>query len=316
MATVGVELVCVFFFCKGSEGGRGLTNPVVHPEVGDHVVENHVPATDHLSANNEEGNHGSNASIAEHDQWQLLLLEERAVLAKVEVRDLRDSLVVLLSSQVGEEVSWPAEKLVLDADPQSDNWGVLSEVGQLHGLNLGVLALVRLDPALTLVWHESSILVDVASSLVVGAVADAPAVEGNEEEGVHDQAHDIVEALVLAEGTVSALVCQNPDTGEDEALEDRVGCPGGPTRVDVGDVLDVGGGVAEGGHVEVVANHVGHGAEDGGLEAVCWDGVVNHLHGVGGQLKDLASLGDVLSLFRGSSIGGASCGSHDGGSRR
>lgn len=228
------------------------------------------------------------------------------------MRELWESLVVLLSRQVGEEVSWPSKELVLDADPQGDDWGVLSEVGKLHGLNIGVLALVRLDPALTVVWHESSILVDVSGSLVVSAVADSPAVEGDEEEGVHNQAHDVVEALVLAESTVSALVCQNPDTGEDEALDDGVGCPGGPTRVGVGDVLDVGGGVAEGGHVEVVANHVGHGAEDGGLEAVCWDGVVNHLHRVGGQLKDITVLGDVLSLFRGSSIRGASCGSHDG----
>jgi hypothetical protein len=292
---------------------------VVHPEVGDHIVKHHVPAPNHLSTNNEEANHSSNARIAEHNQRQLLLLEQHAILTKVEVRELREPLVVLLPSQVGKEVPWPPEKLVLDAHPQRNERGVLSKMRELHGRNIRLLALVRLNPALTQMRHESSILINIPRSLVVSTVADSPAVERDEEEGVHDKTHDVVEFLVLAESAVSALVCQDPDPGEHESLDHGVGGPGDAARVGVGDVLDVGGGVGEGGEVEVVAHHVGHGAEDGGLEAVRWDGVVDHLHGVGGQLKDLAVLVDVLSLLGGgSSIGGASCGSHDwgGGSRR
>lgn len=171
--------------------------------------------------------------------------------------------------------------------------------------------MVRLDPAVADVRHERSVLVDVAGGLVVGAVAEAPAVEGNEEEGVHNQAHDVIETLALAECAVTALMRQNPYSREHEALDDRVGGPGNSARIGIRDVLNEGGCVAEDAEVEVVSHNVGHGADNGGLEAVRWNGIVDHFHGEVREFKDLAGLSDVLALFRGSGIGGAPRGSHD-----
>lgn len=58
---------------------------------------------------------------------------------------------------------------------------------------------------------------------------------------------------------MTALVCQDPDTGENEALHSCVGNPGGKTEVDVGDERDEGNGeVDENGEVEVVADYICH----------------------------------------------------------
>ena len=185
---------------------RRLTNPVVDPEVWQNVVENHVPGSNILSSNSQDSNHSTDADIREENEWKLLLLEVQRVLAKVEVGDLWESLLRLLSSQVGEEVSWPAEKLVLDAVPESDQWSVLRKVSKLNGSCVGLLAAVRLDPGLALVWDKSGILLDVACSLVVGGVGDLPGVEWHQEERVHEQSHDVVELAGLGECAVAALV--------------------------------------------------------------------------------------------------------------
>jgi hypothetical protein len=126
-------------------------------------------------------------------------------------------------------------------------------------------------------------------------VADAPAVKGYEEEGVHDQAHCPVEFLGFGESAVATFVCEDPDAGEDEALHCGVGGPGCESEVRVGEEWDVGDGkVDEGAEVEVIAYDVGHAAEDGGLEAVGGDGVVDLLHGEGREFEDIAIKIDVL----------------------
>jgi len=129
-------------------------------------------------------------------------------------------------------------------------------------------------------------------------VRETPAVEGNKQERVHDKTHGVVEVFRLGEGAVAALVCEDPDAGEDEALHGGVGCPGGEAEVGVGEEGDVGHGqVDEDGEVEVVADDVGHGAEDGGLEAPGWDGVVDFLHGEGGEFEDIAVEVEMGQLF-------------------
>ncbi len=85
---------------------------------------------------------------------------------------------------------------------------------------------------------ERGVLFDVASRLVVLGVSDAPGMERHEEERVHDQAHGVIELLVLGEAAVAALVCQDPDAGEDEALDGGVRNPGGESKIDVGEERD------------------------------------------------------------------------------
>lgn len=241
------------------EEGDG-NNPVVNPEVWDNVVEDHVPAANHLTTSNEETNHGKNTHNGLANEWELLLLENVRILTPVEVGDLWvwESLVVFLASQVGEKVSWPSEKLVLDAVPEGDHWSILGEMSKFDSSGISLLTAVRLDPGLALVWDESGILLDVSGSLVVGRVGDLPGVEWDQEERVHDHSHDVVESDRLGESAVTALVGQNPDAGEDEALEDRVTCPCNATSELVWNVLDVGGGIGEDGDVEVVTDNVCH----------------------------------------------------------
>lgn len=176
------------------------------------------------------------------------------------MHDLQSLLtLVFLSGQVAEEVSRPSKQLVDDIVPESHDWGVLCQFGELDHVCLGILAAVCLDPRLPGVRHERSVLVDVASRLVVLGVGDAPGMEWDQEERVHDQAHGVIELLVLGESTVSALVCQDPDAGEDETLDGGVCNPGRESKVDIGEERDIRHGeVDEGRQVAVVADHVCH----------------------------------------------------------
>ena len=54
---------------------------------------------------------------------------------------------------------------------------------------------------------------------VVAVVRDLPGEVRGPEEGVGDEADHIVDELVSGEGRVTALVADDPDTGEDETLE-------------------------------------------------------------------------------------------------
>lgn len=107
--------------------------------------------------------------------------------------------------------------------------------------------------------NESRILLQVSGRLVMLRVGESPGMEGNEEEGMHDQTHGIIELLGLRKGAMAALVCQNPDTGEDETLDGGVCNPGCESKVDIGQERNVGNGeVDQGGEVEVIANDVCH----------------------------------------------------------
>lgn len=146
-------------------------------------------------------------------------------------------------------------------------------------------------------WHKSGISLHVSRRLVVLGVGETPRVEGNQEEGVHDQSHGVIEHLVPGESTVSALVCQNPDTGKDTSCRKSVRRPGSESKICVGEERDVGEGeVAEGAPVEEIADDVCHGSKDGGLEAMGGDSIVDLLHGEVRQLEDLAVEIEVLAI--------------------
>jgi len=63
---------------------------------------------------------------------------------------------------------------------------------------------------------------------VVLAVADAPAVVGHQDGGVHDVAHKVVERAAGAERLVAAVVADNEERPEHGALGDPVQGPGPP----------------------------------------------------------------------------------------
>ena len=167
--------------------------------------------------------------------------------------------VVLLSGQVEEEVSRPAEELVDDAVNQHSNWRILSQLSKLNHVLLGLGAKLGIEPRLAAVRDERGVLVHVSGGLVVLAMAQSPGVERDQEEGVHDQSHGPIELLVLGKGPVATLMCQNPDTGKDEPGDRGVCSPGKSSQRGGWDHGDVGcGSIDEHGVVEKVAHHICH----------------------------------------------------------
>ena len=170
-----------------------------------------------------------------------------------------------------------------DDIPQRNERRILSKLSELHERFHAFLESplrVAFQPRRPRMWHKHRIALQIPRRFMMLAVAQAPAVEGNEEEGMHDQSHDPVQLLALGESAVTALVSEDPDAGEDHALGGGVGEPREETQWEGGDGGDVGDGeVDEGAHVEEIADDVGHAAEGGGFEAVWWDGVVDFFHG-------------------------------------
>lgn len=76
---------------------------------------------------------------------------------------------------------------------------------------------------------------------------------------MHDQTHGPIELLRFGEGPMATLVCQNPDTGEDETLYCRIRNPCEESKVRVGEERDVcGRKIDQGGGVAEVSDNVCH----------------------------------------------------------
>ncbi|CAG8960711.1 hypothetical protein HYFRA_00013481 [Hymenoscyphus fraxineus] len=301
-----------------------LTNPVVHPQPWDSPAHDHVEMSKGLASNDQSSNHDSNGDIRQDNQWQLVLLVEDTVFAKVEMRDLHATgSIISLSSNVHQEIRRPTEQLMDDIVPQSSHWRILGQFCELDQVCLCILSKFVLEPLCSCVWHECSILLHISRSLVVLRVRESPGMERNQEEGVHDQSHGIIQHLVSAKGTVSTFMCQNPDTCKDATSRKSICRPSSETEVCRGKHWDVGeGDVAEGSPIEKVAHDVGHGADDGGLEAMAGNGIVDFLHGEVWQFKDFAmeinvlsiswSALDLVGLCHGAGLFGGCLSSHDG----
>ncbi|PBP27062.1 hypothetical protein BUE80_DR001978, partial [Diplocarpon rosae] len=181
---------------------------LVHPQPRDPPEDDDIPAPEQLSGQHERRNHDRDPDVRQHDQGQLVRLEEHAVLPVVEMADLGPlGAVVLLARQIEQQLC------------------------KLDHVRARLGAELRLDPGFAGMRHERRVLLHVSRRLVVLAVAQSPRVEGHQQEGVHDEAHGVVEVLVLGEGAVAALVGQDPDAGEDEALHGGVGHPGGEAQL-------------------------------------------------------------------------------------
>ena len=90
-------------------------------------------------------------------------------------------------------------------------------------------------------------------------VGNSPGVEWHKQERMHDQSHSPVQLLVLAECSMSALVCQNPNAGENEALNGGIRNPGCKSEVWVGEEGNIGNGeVDKSRDVKVIADDICH----------------------------------------------------------
>lgn len=99
------------------------------------------------------------------------------------MHDLQSLLaLVLLSGQIEEEISRPAENLVDDVVPESNNWGVLCQFCEVDHIGLGFFSEICFDPGFSGVRNERGVLINVSGCLVVLGMGYAPGMERDEEE--------------------------------------------------------------------------------------------------------------------------------------
>lgn len=259
----------------------GLTEPVVNPEVWDTVEDNDVPGTEGLVCEVEEIASDCDSEVRVQDQVGILALVEWG--ARIKVVDasepsvalslstaLRLTLVVVVASDVGDEVHWPSKQLLEEEVEEGREWGLLDEFakGGSHGFKLLGTGL----------WDEDHVALHVAGGLVMLGVGNLPRVVWDKESRVHPPSHEIVDGLGRRKGTVAALVGENPETSSDQSLNKSVGGVSDKSQFLGWDERNVGVcNVKEGEDIKDIASNVAHGLEVRSLEAVWWNGIADLL---------------------------------------
>lgn len=283
-----------------------LTEPVVDPHVGEEVPDKHVGGAELLAEVHQNGDGAGNTNVAHDDSPGITVLIQRA--AGIEMVDpaaetvllalataLSVPLVVVVSGNVGEEVVPPADGLLANQVDQSNDGSLLGELMKLmdHLAEAGGLLLAGAG-------KENHVALHVAGGLVVLAVAQLPAVVGDQESRVKEPAGHVADSLGSGEGTVAALVGKDPDAGTEETLEESVDTPEDHAGSLVGDVL---GGhkvvpeVEGGGQKSNVTGDIAEAAEVGPLEAVLGNGIADLLDGEVGDLELVSVSVDELAVI-------------------
>lgn len=153
-----------------------LTEPVVHPEVGDKVPNQHVLGAESLAKVHEASDNKADTQVAEKHLSGVLVLVQRA--AGVEVVDASEktvllalataltlALVVVVTGLVSDDVQRPADQLLPNQVDKGGNRRLLGQLRQLvdHAA----------DPAGVLLagaGHKDHVALNMASGLVVLAV--------------------------------------------------------------------------------------------------------------------------------------------------
>lgn len=253
--------------------------PVVDPEVGDGVEEHDGGDVKDLSGFVQGGESDGQTDIRDGDKDGLTGTENGTGGAEVADAEPTTKTVyfvlqaTLAGGGIEEEVCLPSEELVDDQVNELGDGRILEELMEIDAAEQGLaggLGLRRGD--------ESHVLLHVASEAVVTVVRELPREVGHQEEGVKDPTDAVVELGVLGEGTVTALVAEDPDTSADETLDEAVDHPSRETEDGVLDGGDVGerGPDEAGNHGEVAEDIVERGHERG-LKAMSRNGVPDGL---------------------------------------
>lgn len=159
---------------------RGLTKPVVDPQVRDKVPDEHVVPAELVTEEVQGGAHECDTDVTQHDQIRVLVLEQGG--AGVKVADttakavelalataLALALVVVVAGNVGHEVVGPSNELLGDEHGQGVNGSLFSELSHLVGqlAQAGGLLLASAG-------HKDHVALEVAGGLVVLAVGHLP----------------------------------------------------------------------------------------------------------------------------------------------
>lgn len=295
---------------------RKLTEPVVNPEVGNKVPDEHVGEAESLAQVDEGSGSDTDTNVAQNNELGIAVLVQGAsgvevvnttsiavVLALATALTL--TLMVVVASDVGHEVVGPSDNLLENKHEESEDGSLLGQVSEL----VGELAETR-SVLLASAGNKDHVTLHVASGLVVLAVGDLPAKVGNEEGRVEDPTSNVVDEARVGESTMTALVGNDPDTGSEKTLENSVHTPEESSHRSGGNVLGSDIVVPDGkggGEANQVAEDVAVSLEGRSLEAVPGDGVVDVLDGeirrselvaVGVDEAAIVGLGGLVDIYR------------------
>lgn len=272
----------------------------MNPEVGNEVEVEDGGGTDILGGDVQSGTHQSQTEIGDGNEDGLAGAEDSA--GRLEVADTEPLgqtglglplLATLSRAGVEEHVHLPSEKLVEDELDELRSRSILDELSNVNTANdkgPGGLGLSGGD--------KGHVELHVSMEAVVAVVRVLPAEVGDHQERVEGPSGDIVDLAVEREGTVAALVSQDPDAGAEESLDEAVDHPGSDAEGRVGDAGDVcEGGPDEGRNHGKIAEDIVVGCEERGLEAVRGDGILDGL-----DVGELRLGGGLKSDLRGSRV--------------
>lgn len=216
---------------------------------------------------------------------QMALLELRALFA------VRFDQAVDTRTCIQKNICRPAENLMEDERAKSQDRRVRG--GVIHQLLNQSWLFQQLSFELRFpAGDKHGVLLHVVCVSVVARVAEFPAEEWDHQHGMQEPADSRVDIEIRRERVVAAFVGQNPEAGEEAALDEAVERPERdgdcPWCVELGEQDS---GVEQDADGYEVADHVGHGANERALEALCRDSVPHRLdirHG--GRLRRLHDL--------------------------
>lgn len=247
----------------------------MHPEVGNKVQKDDIPCTNLRRGVVQNRTHDKQTQISQGNA-EILRLGEK-VAEGIEVAGRATDRTILgqtlgTGGDIQEEVQLPSEELVADELQEGDDGGFLGEMLELLDADVLLLGQFIVGPG-----DEDGVLLHVAGVAVVAGMGDLPGEVGDHQEGVGSPADNVVEGLMLGEGTMAAFMSQNPYSGADTTLEEAVDSPGEGAQRQRGEEVDVEGAVGEDGAVEDVAGEVEEGGDNRGVEAFLGNGVLEGL---------------------------------------
>ena len=181
---------------------------MMHPQVGDKVQQNDIPGPDLSRRIVQDGAHDQQAQIRQGHAQRLRPAEDLA--EGVEVAGHAGAAATLgqtlgTGGNVQEQIQLPAHQLVADQLDEGHDGGLLGQMLELLDADVLLLGQLFVGPG-----DEDGVLLHVPGVAVVAGVGDLPGEVGDHEERVGGPADKVVEGLVLGEGTVAALMGENP----------------------------------------------------------------------------------------------------------
>ena len=198
---------------------------MVDPEIRKEVPDEQIGPAEVLPEEEEDSPRNSQTEIAQQDQVLVLPLVQRArghemvhttanTILLAFTLSFTLPLVVVVSSDVCDQIGWPATNLLVDKMEEGVKWSLFGQFAELVDClpDSGCILFASLG-------DEDHVTLDVASGFVMLAVGDLPREVGYEQRRVADPADGIIKRLRRRERLVSTFVCQHPQAGSEQALD-------------------------------------------------------------------------------------------------